>query len=102
VLVHHADPAARGAQRLLLQRGQLHAVHHHGPGVGPFEQVDAAQQGALAGAALAEHAEDLAPRHGEIHAVDRDDVAAARVVGLPQTVDLNHRCTVESYKAGRI
>lgn len=73
VLVDHADAHAGPAQLPLRQRGQLLPVDRDGARGGLFEQVDAAQQGALARAALAEHAEDLSFADMEVHAVEGDD-----------------------------
>jgi hypothetical protein len=60
LLEDHADVLARGAQLALSQRRQVAPAHDHGAAVGRFQQVDHAQQGGLAGAALADDAEDVA------------------------------------------
>lgn len=86
VLVDHADPLAGAAQIGRAEGGQLASVDGHAALVGAFEQVDAAQQGALAGAAAPEHAEDLPPADVQVDAVERDDVA----VGLAQAGDRDH------------
>ncbi len=60
LLEDHADVLPRVAQLAARQGGQVAAADQHLAGVGALEQVDQAQQGRLAGAALADQAEDVA------------------------------------------
>lgn len=53
------------------------AYHGHGAGGGALEQVDAADERGLSGAALADDAEDLALTDMQIDAVQGGDVAAS-------------------------
>src|SRR5690606_15565963 len=86
VLVDHADALPGAVELAVAERGQVLSRDGDGARGGAFEQVDAAQQRALAGAALAEHAVDLAFAHMQIDAVERDGVA----VLLAQAGSLDH------------
>ena len=85
MLVDHADPLPGAAELALPQPGQLLSRHGDGARGGALQEVDTAQQGALAGAALPEHAEDLAFADMQVDAVDGDHLAAPISIDLSQT-----------------
>ena len=68
MLEDHADALAHAAQFGPFQRGEVHPVHLHPAGIRPFQAVDTADQGALAGAAHPDDAVDLAGAHLQIDA----------------------------------
>ena len=76
-LEHDAD-AAPHRVGVGAAAGDLHAVEQDAAAVDRLEQVDAAQQGRLAGAARADEAHDLVLVDGEVDAVEHD----LRAVGL--------------------
>ncbi|SCE18127.1 hypothetical protein GA0115245_12477 [Streptomyces sp. di188] len=101
VLEHHADAAARpaelpaGAGAAAGERGEVLAGHGHGARGGTLQQVDAADEGGLAGAGLADDAVDLAFADVQVDAVQGGDLAAARAVDLGEArggdhVDFRH------------
>ena len=71
MLEDHADRAARVAQSRLGQGRDVGAVDDDPAGAGLLQAVDEADQGRLAGAGAADHAEDRALRHGEIDVLQR-------------------------------
>lgn len=94
MLEHHADPGPlpgdRGVSQLVQAAtvvavaDQL-AVELHEPGVRAFQVVEAAQQGALAGAGRAEQDHHLAGGHVEVDAVE--DPVRAETLGEAPHVD---------------
>src|SRR5260370_22740872 len=89
----HADAATDVAQRAGRQRREVDAVDDYAPGGGPLEQVDAAQQGRLSGAAPSDDAENLTAFNGEVDPAQRLDAAVRTAVGLSQTCQLDHNIT---------
>ena len=85
-LEHHADGLAQAVDVDVLG-GQVLAVEPHVAGVGGLEQVNAAQQGGLAGAGGADDGDDLARHDLEVHAAQ--DVVCAK--GLLNALDANDR-----------
>jgi hypothetical protein len=71
MLEDHADGAARLAQRLLIQRSDVEAVDGDLAVGRLFKPVDEADERRLAGAALADHADNGAFGHDEVDIVDR-------------------------------
>lgn len=94
VLEDHADGAARAAQFLAGpsaapgERGQIGPVDAHGARRGAFEEVDAADEGGLPGAAAADDSEDLALAYVQVDAVQSGDRMAARPACPAGPVDL--------------
>jgi hypothetical protein len=84
-LEHHPDagaqPVALGLRRAAAmasaQCGDIRAVEQDLPGVGAFQQVEAAQQCALARAGGADDADDIAGRDVERHAAQHAERAEA-------------------------
>nr|EIF88755.1 putative hydrolase [Streptomyces tsukubensis NRRL18488] len=109
VLEDHADPAAgraqfpTGARALPGEGGELDAVHGDGAGGGALQQVDAADQGGLAGAALPDDAVHLAFPDMEVDAVQGGDLASSRAVDLGQARCGDHwvRPSLSSARQGR-
>src|SRR5690606_27299040 len=60
------------------------------PAVGALQQVDAAQQGALAGAALPDDTVDLAPADPQVDAAQRGDLAASQPVDPVEAHSVDH------------
>ena len=83
MLEDHADAAARPAQLLAGapaaagEGGEVLSGDGHGARGGAFQEVDAADEGGLAGAALSDDAVDLAFADVQVHAVQGGDLAAA-------------------------
>ena len=78
MLEDHADLAARLAQPIGIECGQFLARHRDGARGRLVQQVDDAHQRALASAAAANDAEDLAAVDGQVDVAQRVDVVAAR------------------------
>ena len=97
VLEDHADAAARlaqflaGAAAAAGEGGEVLAGDGHGAGGGALQEVDAADEGGLAGAALADDAVHLALADVQVDAVEGGDLAAARAVDLGQARSGDHR-----------
>ena len=72
ILEHEPDPAA-----VRRNAGEVAAVEHDAPGVGPLEAGDHAEQRALPRAARSQHGDDLALGDVERHAVERGLLAEA-------------------------
>jgi hypothetical protein len=86
VLEDQPDVAARRAQLGVGQGGELAPADDHLARLGPVQQVDGAHQRALAGAAAADDAEDLAGRNVQVHAAQ----CLVRAIGLGDALQLNH------------
>ena len=71
MLEDHADGAAGVAKGRLGKGRDVGAVDDHLAGGGLFQAVDQADQGRLAGARAADHAQDRALGHGEIDILQR-------------------------------
>ena len=78
VLEDHADAAQRLAQPGIVQRQHVAAQHLDPARIRAFQQVDTADQRGLAGAGAADDAIDLARRHIEGDAVQRQRLRPAR------------------------
>jgi hypothetical protein len=86
LLEDHADLPAQGGkivQDLAAAEKDLLAEDRHVGGVGHLEQVEAAQEGTLAAAALAHERDDAAGADVEVDALEH----RAAVVGLLQAAD---------------
>lgn len=70
VLKDHADLVPLQSQRVAGQVGNVLAVHQHPARIRTFQQVDGAQQRALAGTAGADNAEHLAAPNVQRDLVD--------------------------------
>ena len=70
-LEDHANPAARGAQALAVERDDVVAIEQDAPGGRLDQPVDAADEGALAGARRADHRDELGPVDHDIDVVER-------------------------------
>ena len=71
MLKDHADAPAHAAQPPAREAGYVDSVYQDGPLFRPLKQVDAADEGALAGAAQPDDAENLARHHVEADALER-------------------------------
>ncbi|SCF62815.1 hypothetical protein GA0115280_10416 [Streptomyces sp. Cmuel-A718b] len=97
VLEDHADagacPAQLGARPPAAagEGGEVLAGHCHGAGGGAFQEVDAADEGGLAGAALSDDAVDLAFADVQVDAVECGDLTVARLVDLREARRGDHR-----------
>ena len=78
MLEDHADAATRLAQPGFVQCQHVAAQHLDPARIRAFQQVDAADQRGLAGAGAADDAINLARRHIEGHAVQRQRFRPAR------------------------
>ena len=85
-----AHALAQAEQGFMAQAGNVFAVDEDAPAVGAFEDVEGADQGALAGAGRADDAEDLALGDVQVDVLQRDDVALAGTVSLVELLDANH------------
>src|SRR5450830_155092 len=95
LLENHADILARIAQRALAQAGQFSASDSNAAAIGAFEQVNQAQQGRFAGAALADQAENIAGINLQRDRFDRVKLfALGQREGLVRVSYAYHRCTV--------
>jgi len=95
LLENHADILARVAQFALAQARQFASGHGNGAAVGTFEQVNQAQQGRFAGAALADQAENITGIDFQRDRFDRVELfALGQREGLVRAIDANHRRTV--------
>ncbi|MCY1228880.1 hypothetical protein D9M72_412240 [compost metagenome] len=90
VLEDHADLAACQAQRARVQRCQFLARDDHAAARGPVQQVDGAYQGALAGAAAADNAEDFARRYRQADVPQCMHVARRAREALRQSLQFDH------------
>lgn len=97
VLEDHADAGAGPAQfgarppTAAGEGGEVLAGHRHGAGGGAFQEVDAADQGGLAGAALSDDAVHLAFADVQVDAVECGDLTVARLVDLREARRGDHR-----------
>ena len=68
MLKNHADFFARFPQPLFIKRSQFLTVNDDRAGSGPLQKIDAANEGALASAALADDSKNLSLFNGEADA----------------------------------
>lgn len=100
VLEDHADAAAgfaeflAGAAAAAGEGGELDPVDGDGAAGGALQQVHAADEGGLAGAALADDSVDLALADVEVDAVQGGDLAATGLVDLREARCGDHRISV--------
>ena len=94
VLEDHSDALAELPQAVGIQRGDVFAVDQDASAAGFFEAVDQAQQGALAGAGVADQTEDLAALDAQVGGLQGRDFAACALAGdavcLVDLVKLDH------------
>jgi hypothetical protein len=88
MLKDHADRAAGLAQLALVQRRHIRAIDQYMAAARAFQPIDQADQGGLAGAAPADHADNGAFRHLEIDIGKRDHLCrlVSRGVNLANAV----------------
>src|SRR3546814_11060203 len=93
MLEDHADAPAQGQQPGAVEPDHLDAIHQDAAGLRPLQPVDAADEGALAGAAAADDAQHLARANFERDVVeggeDRKSVVEGKSVSV--RVDLGGR-----------
>src|SRR3546814_9959379 len=77
MLEDHADAPAQGQQPGAVEPDHLDAIHQDAAGLRPLQPVDAADEGALAGAAAADDAQHLARANFERDVVEGGDSGAA-------------------------
>ncbi|MNN16576.1 hypothetical protein D3C81_1297200 [compost metagenome] len=94
VLEDHADALAQAAQAGGIEGGGVRAVDQETPAGGLLEAVDQAQQGALAGAGVADDAEDLAGADLQGGWLQGGNVAAIDPVRLVDVVEFDHGKTL--------
>ena len=82
LLEHESDPTARGTQGRVTGRGQVNTVDLDAAGGRAVEESEAAHEGRLAGAGVADDAVDGTLRHREAHPVEGAHLAATLVVDL--------------------
>jgi hypothetical protein len=96
VLEDHADTAAclaqllAGAGAAADEGGEVLSGDRHGAGGGTLQEVDAADEGGLAGAGLADDAVHLALADVQIDAVEGGDLSTARAVDLGEALGGDH------------
>src|SRR3546814_16291797 len=76
MLEDHADAPAQGQQPGAVEPDHLDAIHQDAAGLRPLQPVDAADEGALAGAAAADAAQHLARANFERDVVEGGDSGA--------------------------
>ena len=89
-LEDHADVLPRLEQIASAELRHVAPVDAHRAGGRPLEEVDAAHERALSGAAQADNAEDLPVLDAQVHIPQRVDVAGRRGVGLVEMFDFDH------------
>ena len=90
MLEDHANIGAELAQLAAAQVGDVAAVDADGAARGLLKQVDAADEGRLAGAGLADDAEDLPGLDGERDVVERAVGAGRAVEDFGYVCEFNH------------
>ncbi|MNL20396.1 hypothetical protein D3C87_1416430 [compost metagenome] len=90
MLEDHADLAARRAQAVGVQRGQIVAVDDHPASAGPVQEVDGTHQRALAGPASADDAEDFTGRDGEADVAQRMHFPRPAGESLRESLQFDH------------
>ena len=90
MLEDHADALAGDAQLAVAEAGDEPAVDGDLAAVGPFQQVDGADERALARAALTDNTEDLAAADLEADVVEGHGAAVADAEGLADVTDGDH------------
>ena len=90
MLENHADFVARFKERCGRERGEFLSGDDNAAAVRALQQIDAADEGAFARAALPDDAVDFAGRDVQRNAVKRVDVAAFVTVGFFQIFEGNH------------
>ncbi|MCY1417818.1 hypothetical protein D9M71_333600 [compost metagenome] len=90
VLEDHSDALAEAAQAVGVEGGDVFAVDDDAPAAGLFEAVDQAQQGALAGAGMADQAEHLAILDAQASRLQGRNIAAGDAIGLVDVVEFDH------------
>ena len=90
VLEDHADVAADLSEPLLLDLHEVLSVDDDAPLGGSLEQVDTADERALARAREPDDAVDGAVRDSEVDVFERDDVARRGRIDFFETCKLNH------------
>lgn len=93
-----ADTAAGGEQLVTVEAGEVLAVDTHGAAGGTLQETDTSRQGALTGAAGADHGEDLAAPHGQRYVVEHGAVTES----LGQVLDLDHGGSLSRTDARRV
>ncbi len=90
VLEDHPDLLAEAAQALGIEGGDVDAVDLDAPAGGLLQAVDQAQQGALAGAGMADDAEHLTAFDLQRGRLQCGNLAAGDAVGLVDGLKLDH------------
>src|SRR5690606_18575041 len=86
----HPDALAEAAQAFAVQGGDVFAIDDDATAGGFFKAVDQAQQGALAGARVADQAEHFAAPDGEVGRLQGRDFAAFDAVRLVDVMEFDH------------
>lgn len=91
-LEHEADlPPPEDGQLLVLQGGQLPAVHRHRAGGGPVQPAQHVQQGGLARPRRADDSHELAVLHAQLHPVQGFHQGVPRAIIFLQFPGLQNR-----------
>ncbi|MNC60167.1 hypothetical protein D3C75_1100280 [compost metagenome] len=94
MLEDHADALAQAAQSAGVEGGAVLAVDQDASAGGLLEAIDQAQQGALAGAGVADQTEDLTGADLQGGGLQGGDIAAIDPVRLVDVVELDHGKTL--------
>jgi len=90
MLEDHGDALPGGPQAFTIQGRQVLSSHHDAAAVGPLQQIDHAQQGALACAGSADNTKHLAGWDLKIDAPQGGNLAAIDRIGLVELFELDH------------
>ena len=90
VLEDHADAPAQRAQAVRVQRGDILTADQQPATTGFFQAVDHADKCRLAGAGMADDAENLTGLDGQVQRLQRADFAAGNGIGFVQALELDH------------
>ena len=90
MLEDHPDLAAEAAQAGGVEGGDVLAGDQDAAGRGLLEAVDQAQQGALAGAGMADQAEHLTLLDAQVGGLQGGNVPPGDPIGLLDVVELDH------------
>ncbi len=94
VLEDHPHALAKAPQAFGIQRGDIFAVDQDATAGRFFQPVDQAQQGALAGAGVADQAEHLAGADFQPGRLQRGNIATGNPVGFMDVLEFDHGRTL--------
>ncbi len=94
MLEDHPDALAEAPQAVGIERGDIFAVDQDAPAGGFLEAVDQTQQRALAGARMADQAEDFTGGDLQLRRLQGRDVSAAGPIGFVDLMEFDHGRTL--------